>query len=786
MIRIGSIKIKNSGFENYSENKEKRRKQIADKLKSKAAAMLKISAGDIDKIIIKKHSVDARKKTEIFDLYTVDIGIGNLKTSEEKLIKKAGLKNASVVKNTYYKFPAGRKSDNNFKRNVKHAMRPVIVGAGPAGLFCAYELSLSGYCPIVLERGMEVDKRSAAVEQFWNGGELNEIGNVQFGEGGAGTFSDGKLNTMVKDKSGRNTRSLEIFVLNGAPQEILYESKPHIGTDVLKKVIKNIRNSIIEKGGEFHFETKVTDIITESGNYECLSEKSSNYIKGKKIIGVRCESGIEFYSEVVVLAIGHSARDTFYMLNDKGVKMQQKPFAVGLRVEHPQTLINEAQYGIKEPKTLPPSPYKVTSQSPSGHGVYSFCMCPGGYVVNASSEPGRLCINGMSYSGRDGKNANSAIIVTVDTKDFGSSDVLAGVEFQRRLEEKAYTVGKGCIPVEYYDDYKNGIRLLEEGEDDSEVKKHITEHEHSGRNTPSMKGAYSFGAVHSILPIELGKAVVSGMEHFGHLINGFNSDDALLSGVESRTSSPVRITRDEFFEAEDIMGFYPCGEGAGYAGGITSAAIDGIKVAEQIAIHYYTGKQFFRRQMERRRKEISGIEKTNMDNKILNNISGIKEFDEAENILIYFSIDDEANTVAIIRKAISLGKNVYCPRIINKSEHKMEFIKIGKPEDMTEGSYGIPEPLLNEKSEIYDKALPNTLMILPGLCFDRNGRRIGYGGGYYDRYMKRFFTAAENGMIKCAAIGYNFQVCHENIGEYTDSNDMAVGLIITDEEIIRV
>lgn len=435
--------------------------------------------------------------------------------------------------------------------------RPVIIGAGPAGLFCAYFLAMHGYQPVLLERGKDVDAREQDVEHFWATGELNPESNVQFGEGGAGTFSDGKLNTLVKDKDGKGRKVLEVFVECGAQEAILYENKPHIGTDVLKKVVRTMREKIISMGGEVRFQSQVTDICTENG----------------RLKGVEINHGEILPCEAAVLAIGHSARNTFQMLYDREVPMEAKAFAVGLRVQHPQKLIDENQYGTAENPLLPAASYKLTAQTSYGRGVYSFCMCPGGYVVNASSEPGRLAVNGMSYSGRDGENANSAVIVSVTPEDFGSEHPLAGIEFQRKLEEKAYVVGGGKVPVQTYGEFKQKVC----GEtENGHMKTPIA---------PCIKGQYAFSDLSSILPKECNLAFVEGMEQFGRILPGFNQPWALLAGVESRTSSPVRISRDDTGQST-VKGLYPCGEGAGYAGGITSAAMDGISIAEKIARMY--------------------------------------------------------------------------------------------------------------------------------------------------------------------------------------------------------
>ncbi len=542
MIRINQIKIKNDCSRALTTE------EIYGLLNKQALKHLRITQDKIVKIDIIRHSIDARKKPDIYDIYMIDVTLQGL--NEEKVVKKLKDNNISVVNPVKYKFPYNAGIFSNDRR-------PIIIGAGPAGLFCGYVLAKHGFKPLLLERGADVDKRSEIVEHFWKTGELDERTNVQFGEGGAGTFSDGKLNTMVKDKDGRGRAALNIFVENGAPEDILYDAKPHIGTDILRVVVRNMREKIIDWGGDVRFESEVTDLIIGQDGQISAVEVNSD-----KENLIHCST--------VVLAIGHSARDTFYMLRDKKVDMKPKPFAVGFRVEHPQSLINLSQYGIAEPESLPPAPYKLTTPTESGRGVYSFCMCPGGYVVNASSEKGRLAVNGMSYSKRDGRNANSAIIITVDPKDFGGEDVLSGVEFQRKLEEKAYEIGNGKIPVEYYGNFKNAVK----GEEA------LTE---ICKNLPCMRGEYVFANVHDILPVELNESFIEGMEKFGKMIKGYNNDEVLVSGVESRTSSPVRINRGETGESLNIKGLYPCGEGAGYAGGIMSAAMDGMKIAEYVA-----------------------------------------------------------------------------------------------------------------------------------------------------------------------------------------------------------
>lgn len=548
MIRINQIKLK-AGPELAEREGEL--------LKSKIQRLLKLKGKGEFTYEIVKRSLDARKKPEIFYIYTVDVK--GLK--EDEVQKRIKGNQISVVESARYRFPS--------PGGEKMAHRPVIIGTGPAGLFCGYMLALHGYRPVLLERGMDVERRCGRVEEFWKTGRLDKECNIQFGEGGAGTFSDGKLNTLVKDKDGRSREVLSIFAASGAPQTILYDGKPHIGTDILTDVVRNMRKTIISHGGEVHFNTKVTDFYIEDGRITALEVE-------KRAEGEERGNRTRIDTDVAVLAIGHSARDTFERLYQRKVPMEAKSFAVGLRAEHPQKLVDSAQYGMERPQYLPPASYKVTARAKNGRGVYSFCMCPGGYVVNASSEEGRLAVNGMSYSGRDGRNANSAIIVSVTPEDYGSSHPLGGIEFQRKLEERAYEIGNGKVPVEYYGDFK---RAVWGGGEDKDYDGTY------GKSLPQIKGEWQFGKVHHIMPEGLNRAFVEGMEAFGRKIPGFGADGVILSGIESRTSSPVRIRRGENGQSE-IGGLYPCGEGAGYAGGIMSAAMDGIRTAEQIARKY--------------------------------------------------------------------------------------------------------------------------------------------------------------------------------------------------------
>lgn len=515
-------------------------------LRDKAARALGLSPKKVRAVHIRRQSLDARKRPELFYSYTLDVELvsGSSDTLERSLIHKA--KNVRIVVPGEEDYPYPDPGEGRLFH------RPVIVGAGPAGLFCGLMLARLGYCPLILERGQDVEQRQASVSRFWQTGELDISSNVQFGEGGAGTFSDGKLNTLVKDPCGRNRLVLQTFCEFGADSKILYQNKPHIGTDVLSRIVSRIRQEIIRLGGEVRF--------------CCQMEELS--IEDERVNGVIIRGGEMIPSSAVVLAIGHSARDTFFMLHNRKIPMSAKPFAVGLRIQHPQSMINLSQYGRGQWESLGAADYKLTWKASDGRGVYSFCMCPGGYVVNASSEKNLLAVNGMSYHGRAGINANSALIATVTPEDFGGDGPLAGVEFQRRLEALAYQAGGGRIPVQLYEDFlaEKDSRLL-------------------GEVAPQMKGLWTLSGLHQILPPPVKNALREGIAGFGQIIPGFDRPDALLAGVESRTSSPVRIWRDEGLESA-VKGLYPCGEGAGYAGGITSAAMDGVRAAEAI-VHAY-------------------------------------------------------------------------------------------------------------------------------------------------------------------------------------------------------
>jgi len=528
-----------------------------EKLKDKILKTLRISECDMKKYDIRKQSLDARHKPQLFYVYTVDVTVTNEKAILKKLQKARQDKNIELCTEKTYVFP---------EMGTEALMhRPVVVGCGPAGLFCAYFLSAYGYRPILIEQGAPVEERQKDVEQFWKTGILDPNSNVQFGEGGAGTFSDGKLNTLVKDPGNRIHKVLEIFVKHGAPEDILYVNKPHIGTDILCDVIRTMRYKILENGGEIHFHTKMEQLVVDS---------TGQTLKGILLRNLKSNETSLIETDTLVLAPGHSARDTFHMLYEKKIPMEAKSFAVGFRAEHPQELINRSQYGKEYPDALPAAAYKITAKLPNGRGIYSFCMCPGGYVVNASSEEKHLAVNGMSYHARDSKNANSAIIITISPEDYGDGHPLSGIAFQRELEHKAFEAGNGKVPVQRYADFYREV-----------MKEDKKESMHLDAFSPCIKGEYTFTSLKNILPDELEKSFIMGMEEFNRKIPGFAAGNVSLSAIESRTSSPVRIVRDEFMESK-VKGLYPCGEGAGYAGGITSAAVDGIKIAETIRKKY--------------------------------------------------------------------------------------------------------------------------------------------------------------------------------------------------------
>lgn len=524
------------------ENMTKDSKLEQELLKNAAAKKLKLNIKDISSFRILKKSLDARKKDDMQYVYSVVIGLQDY--TKIKLINNKEI--FEYKQESYVEISRG---------DCQMLGRPIIIGSGPAGLFCGLLLAERGYKPLLLERGKDVDARTKDIDLFWKGGVFNEESNVQFGEGGAGTFSDGKLTTRIKDS--RCDLVLQKFTEHGAPEEILYKNKPHIGTDILKTVVKNIRKRIIDLGGEVRFEAKVTDVIIEN-----------NKAKGVVINGSE-----ELYSEIILAALGHSARDTYEMLFEKGVRIVPKPFSIGVRIEHPQNMIDEAQYGKHAGHpALGAADYMLTYRSETtGRAAYSFCMCPGGTVVAAASEKGMIVTNGMSEFARDKQNANSALVVSVAPEDFGSSHPLAGIEYQRNWEKKAFEAGGSnySAPVQLVGDF-----LL--GNASSRL----------GKINPSYTPGIKLTDMQLCLPDYVIATLKEALVEFNRKIKGYARPDAIMTGVETRTSAPVRIVRKENMESENIENLYPIGEGAGYAGGIISAAVDGIKAAERIIGRY--------------------------------------------------------------------------------------------------------------------------------------------------------------------------------------------------------
>ena len=487
---------------------------------------------DAANIRIYRKSVDARRKNNIHyicavvaELHNSDIMIENL-PSDIKIYEEPQFE---------------------FCVDGKEKPRVLVVGTGPCGLFSAYFLAKSGYSPMVIERGEDVEQRTKKVNDFWYNNIFDKNTNVQFGEGGAGTFSDGKLTTRIGDPLQRIV--LETFVKYGATEDILYKAKPHIGTDILKKVVKNIREEIRRLGGTVRFNTRLTDIK----------------IKDNKIYSAIVNENEEIFCDKIVLAIGHSSRDTYQMLNEKGIMCQAKAFAAGVRIEHTQEFINKTQYGNEyENKYLPVADYRLTYNG-KDRSCYSFCMCPGGTVVNASSEEGLLCINGMSEYARDRQNANAALVVTVNPFDFENDSPLSGIEFQRKYERLAYSINRGKAPVQLSKDF---IRKKESCS--------------FGEVMPSFTGKTEFSDIRECLPRFITDTLREALISFEKKIKFYSMGDAVLTGIEMRTSAPIRILRNENYESVSVEGLYPAGEGAGYAGGIMSAAVDGIKIAQKI------------------------------------------------------------------------------------------------------------------------------------------------------------------------------------------------------------
>ncbi|MBQ2479059.1 MAG: hypothetical protein II510_06280 [Erysipelotrichales bacterium] len=493
-----------------------------------------IKEADIRRFEIVHQSLDARNRAEAAYVYQIELDL----KSEEYYRRRLG-KNASSVKKYEYRAPK--------PGSIRMNHRPVIIGFGPAGMAAGYLLAKKGYCPLILERGPSIEDRREKVETYWKTGILDTEGNVQFGEGGAGAFSDGKLTTRIKDDRVRIV--LKTLVKYGADESVAWMNHPHIGTDRLRIIDKNIRRAIEEYGGTVRFHTKAEEILVHKG----------------KITGVRTAQGEEIPCETVLMGIGHSARDTFRMLEKAGIPLEAKPFAVGVRVEHTQRFINENQYrNIRFARELPPAEYFLTHTSSNGKGAYSFCMCPGGYVVPSASEKDTIVTNGMSYSSRDGVNANAAILVQVNSSDYGTG-LFDGVKFQEELEKRAFLLGQGKAPAQLVEDY---------------LKK--TASKEIGKVQPTYAGGIRLCDLHECFSSEINRSLEEFFVSADKTIPGFASNGAVMTGVESRSSSPIRIVRDLTTRESAVSGLYPIGEGAGYAGGIMSSVIDGLRSAEMI------------------------------------------------------------------------------------------------------------------------------------------------------------------------------------------------------------